>query len=351
MKFAPFVPPPALTGDLPRPPLSPNGDISPTPWGRQGEAFLPCLTGLCLPRNAGEMSRRARGGFADDFYTHTDGAFFLTNIVFFDKLHKISLTCKANFMRVASQRENVNRRNNNKGGIFMKLIVRKRNPLFALLFLAAALSLSVSARAAATVTSDMTAWSSGEYEVTGDVTIATRIQVSGSVTLTLTSGTLTAPKGIGVTEGNSLTINGTSGALLVSGYTSGYAGIGGNGNDNYDGTENCGSITINGGSVTVIEGGSGAAGIGGGRDGGCGTIRITGGTVNATGGYAGAGIGNGVDVRSGGSITISGGTVNATGGGGAAGIGSGFNPSLLGQNSSAPSITITGRQRHRAGRL
>ena len=125
------------------------------------------------------------------------------------------------------------------------------------------------------------------------------------MTLTLTAGTLTAPKGIHVGAGAGLTIRGTSGTLLVDDVDKRNAGIGGD---------------------------EGEA---------CGTIAISGGTVTVTGGYAAAGIGGGANVASGGSITISGGKVTATGGGGA-GIGGGFNPSYVGKRAVGPDITITG---------
>ena len=168
--------------------------------------------------------------------------------------------------------------------------------------------------AATTITASATTWSNGEYLLNGDVTISSRIEVSGAVTLTLTRGTLTAPKGIHVAEGNSLTINGTSGTLLINGLDSDndddnhFAGIGGNW------SEACGAIVINGGSVTVTSGG-----------------------------FGGPGIGNGPNVSSGGSITINGGRINVTGGGGAAGIGGGQNALLiLSSAHSGPAVTITG---------
>ena len=130
--------------------------------------------------------------------------------------------------------------------------------MFALLILAA-LSLTISARAATTITSAATTWTSGEYRLAGNVTISSRVNVTGNVTLNLVSGTLSVPKGIRVSEGNSLTINGTSGKLVIDDCESRQAGIGGD-----DGNA-CGTIVINGGSVNVT-GGYGAAGIGNGPD-------------------------------------------------------------------------------------
>ena len=59
------------------------------------------------------------------------------------------------------------------------------------------------------VTSGSTSWTEGWYIVESDVTIGSRITVSGTVHLILADGlTLTAPKGIEVAKGNSLTIYG-----------------------------------------------------------------------------------------------------------------------------------------------
>ena len=60
------------------------------------------------------------------------------------------------------------------------------------------------------LTSTTTSWTNGNTYVTnGNVTIADRITVEGNVTLILTDGyTLTAPNGIEVRVGNSLTIEG-----------------------------------------------------------------------------------------------------------------------------------------------
>lgn len=80
-----------------------------------------------------------------------------------------------------------------------------------------------------------------------------------------------------------------------------------------------GSLTISGSGKLNAYGGTNASGIGGSSSRDCGSITINSGTVNATGGSScGAGIG-GKTVSS---ITITGGTVNATGFGTAAAIGS-----------------------------
>ena len=107
--------------------------------------------------------------------------------------------------------------------------------------------------------------------------------------------------GIFVPEGKTLTIRG-SGSLAAS--SNGYApGIGA-------GTDSCGNIVINGGTITAT-GGVSAAGIGGSFHTECGDITISGGTVTAAGGDYSPGIGSG---RTGvcGGITISGGRVTAT---------------------------------------
>ena len=86
-----------------------------------------------------------------------------------------------------------------------------------------------------------------------------------------------------------------------------------------------GIVTIHGGTV-ISTGGISAAGVGGGDGGSGGIININDGTVTATGGLFGAGLGGGEN-GSGGAIYISGGTVTATGGNGGAGLGGGENGS------------------------
>ena len=168
-----------------------------------------------------------------------------------------------------------------------------------------------------TVTATTTAMTSGIYRVSSNVTVDERIVVTGDVTLILDEGkTLTALKGIDVSSGNMLTIEGM-GSLYATGDNYA-AGIGGG--DNGSG----GTITINGG--TVIATGNNGAGIGGGDNGSGGTITINGGTVTATGGLGAAGIGGG-NGGSGGIINIINGTVTATGGMYGAGLGGGENGS------------------------
>ena len=177
------------------------------------------------------------------------------------------------------------------------------------------------AESATVVESSTTSWNAGWYVVNSNVTISSRITVSGEVNLILADGyTLTASQGITVDGSNSLTIYGqTSGTGTLKATTNNAAaGIGGL-------YAAGGTITINGGTVEAT-GGGGAAGIGGGLGGAGGTITINGGTVTATGGSGGnggAGIGGG-SAGAGGSVTITGGTVTATGRGTyGRGIGSG----------------------------
>lgn len=184
------------------------------------------------------------------------------------------------------------------------------------------------------------------YVVNSNVTIDTRITVTGDVHLILADGnTLTASKGIYVGSGSSLTIYGQStgddaGQLKAKAtYLTGYAGIGGN----KDGEAAHGNITINGGIITAESVGD-AAGIGSGSGRGAsdkpnGTITINGGSVTATGGSNGAGIGGGFfNQITDGAIVINGGTVIANGGTNAAGIGSGYSD----QQENGRSITISG---------
>ena len=111
--------------------------------------------------------------------------------------------------------------------------------------------------------------------VNGDITISSRISVTGDVHLILADGCkLTANVGIGV-----------SGSLIIYGQSTDNTSMG----------------------KLAATGDTGGAAISGG------TITIHGGTVTATGGNGGAGI-------SGAGVTIHGGTVTATGGNGGAGI-------------------------------
>ena len=180
------------------------------------------------------------------------------------------------------------------------------------------------------VTSSTTELTTGAYDVAYDVTIGSRIAITGDVTLNLCGGaTLNAPKGIELTSGNSLTINGP-GALVINNCDENKSGIG---------ASSVGTLVINGGTINVT-GGEFGAGIGGdfGNTSG-GSITINGGVVNATGGTCGAGIGSGYCDGSGergvcGDIIINGGQVTATGNRESEGIG-------LGRNISNSSGTLT----------
>ena len=134
----------------------------------------------------------------------------------------------------------------------------------------------------------------------------------GSNTVTGASGNAAIKIG---GSGTTLTITG-SGSLTVNGGSS--AAAIGTGYAYYNGSNKCGTITINGGSVTAY---GGYAGIGtGGADQSssneCVAITINGGTVNATGGNFSAGIGTGNANNSGsnkcGTITISTGVTSVT---------------------------------------
>ncbi len=236
------------------------------------------------------------------------------------------------------------------------------------------------------VTDSITSWTDGWYVVNSNVTISSRINVSGTANLILADNyQLTASKGIGIGESANIkfyaqSLGDNAGRLIASP------------GDGYDATigptygEECGNITIHGGNITATGSERGPA-IGSSYIGGAGDITIYGGNINATGtssGYAavigtgeagtvnniiinggnitasvgenglgaaigtaqsngsnvgsivinggtvtanayryGAGIGS-AEQGSCGSITINGGNINATGGFSAAGIGAGF---------------------------
>jgi len=116
-------------------------------------------------------------------------------------------------------------------------------------------------------------------------------------------------------QGKTLTIQGT-GSLNVQG-GSNAAGIGGGSGIT------CGNISLKGGAITAC-GGQYGAGIGSGQGGTCGNIEIVGGEITATGGEGAAGIGSGSGINTVcGNIYLYGGIINACGSDGAAGIGSG----------------------------
>lgn len=183
------------------------------------------------------------------------------------------------------------------------------------------------------VTENLTTWDAGHYEVTGEVTINSRVTVNGDVYLRLNEGShLTVIGGIGLNgESSNITIDNVhydprNGELTVAGVGLYNAGIGGS-------KTPAGNITILGGTVTV-SGGQFGAGIGSGYGSSVGKITIGRGVVNATGGQFGAGIGSGYN-GSASEISISGGTVNVTGGQFGAGIGTGTSATV-------GTITISG---------
>ena len=162
---------------------------------------------------------------------------------------------------------------------------------------------------ATAVTSDVKEMKDGIYCVHKDVTIEDRITIKGDVVLYLGAGTLTAKKGIELSEGTSLTIEGP-GTLVIDNCDYGKSGIG---------AYRVGTLTINEGTIRVT-GGVNAAAIGGDLSNATGgSITINGGVVHATGGDLAAGIGGGADVKVGhfgvcDDITINGGQVTAKGG-------------------------------------
>ena len=160
------------------------------------------------------------------------------------------------------------------------------------------------------VTSATTTLTTGEYVLNSNQDVNERITISGDVVLHLCEGfTYTAKKGIELSEGNSLTIDGF-GTLIIDGCDSGKSGIGAN---------SVGLLTISGVTVNVT-GGDYAAAIGGDKNNAKGgSITINGGAVNAKGGKLAAGIGGGADDQPGhygvcGDITINGGQVTAQSG-------------------------------------
>lgn len=170
---------------------------------------------------------------------------------------------------------------------------------------------------------DTTEKISGTYTVPENgYTFDNRVVCDGDVTIVLTEGaTLNISKGISVTDGASLTIEG-KGSLIIDNVDDNNAGIGG------DEDESLSSLTVNGGNI-LVKGGENAAGIGGGKNGFVGKVTINGGSVTATGGNYGAGIGTGYLLEENGddasedAIQIKGGVVTATGGTDAGGIGEG----------------------------
>lgn len=186
------------------------------------------------------------------------------------------------------------------------------------------------------VTAEDTVWGADDgaehwLVAEGDVTIDGRVAVAGDASLILADGaTLVIDGGIDVPAGAGFTIYAQSdgdnqGILEAYGEEfsgEGSAGIGGNEED-----VNFGDIVICGGLI-YAEGGSRAAGIGGGGlylndDVVDGAVSIVDGDVYALGGQYAAGIGSG-GVGTPCAITITGGTIAATGGVQADDIGNGY---------------------------
>ena len=159
------------------------------------------------------------------------------------------------------------------------------------------------------------------WVVTESLTLNDRITTDTYPHLILCDGvTLTVPKGIQVQGATRLRIYAQSrgenaGALVINGVENQNAGIGSNA------VNPCGTISIEGGRITVTGSGGGAA-IGSGSSGSGGSITIHRGEVTATGGDYGAAIGGGRN-SDGGTVTIHNGKVTAIGGSYAAGIGGG----------------------------
>lgn len=122
-----------------------------------------------------------------------------------------------------------------------------------------------------------TVLATGRYTIDRDVSISSRVTVSGNAVLVLSDGfTLTASNGISVNDGYSLRIEASgsgSGNLYAIG-AGGNAAIGGNSGNA------AGAITITGGNVTANSS-EGGAGIGGGSGCTAGTVIISGGTITA----------------------------------------------------------------------
>ena len=172
---------------------------------------------------------------------------------------------------------------------------------------------------------------------------------AGGATITL-EGTNTVKgfwkyyPGVFVPKGKTLTIKG-SGSLAAN--SNGYgAGIGGcyavDSSSHISKEEgSCGTIVIEGGTITATGGMSAGIGCSYGSD--CDGVTIKGGTVTATGGTMAAGIGSGDSNSVCGPISISGGTVTAKGGEYAAGIGSAQTESSCGDILiSGGTVTATG---------
>lgn len=163
----------------------------------------------------------------------------------------------------------------------------------------------------------------GWYVVNGNVSIPSRIEVTGDIRLILADGaTLTAKEGIHLPASQSLTIYGgekKTGKLVISARGGGSALIGGNGGSTQM-PETCGNLNIHSGSLDVTSEDSFTTAIGGGYGtkhaggNGC-TFTMYGGSVRASATGDGAAIGGGAANNqaggNGGTVNIFGGTVRA----------------------------------------
>ncbi|MDY5414359.1 S-layer homology domain-containing protein [Anaerotignum sp.] len=195
------------------------------------------------------------------------------------------------------------------------------------------------AASATQVTSSDTQWQNGWYVVDSDVTINERVTVAGSVQLILANDcTLTAQKGINVSENNSFTVYAQSTDENAGKLTAGY-------DDRFDSCiggkrrETNGNITINGGTIRLSS--SNGAGIGSGRErNSTGDITINGGHIHIST-SSGAGMGAGAGAQNDSNITINGGNIDITVEAASAGIGGGSGAGTKYGNNNG-TIRITG---------
>ena len=134
------------------------------------------------------------------------------------------------------------------------MIVKKALMLFIGLLTTTAIWADINLIADGSTVSTSTTWTNCTVNVTGSgmLTFTQRITISGNVTLNLGVGsTLVATKGIELSAGNTLTIDG-SGSLTAQG-EDGKSAIG---------SLHCGNLIVNDGNISAT-GGDGAAGIGG----------------------------------------------------------------------------------------
>ena len=134
------------------------------------------------------------------------------------------------------------------------MIVKKALMLFIGLLTTTAIWADINLIADGSTVSTSTTWTNCTVNVTGSgmLTFTQRITISGNVTLNLGAGsTLIATKGIELSAGNTLTIDG-SGSLTAQG-EDGKSAIG---------SLHCGNLIVNDGNISAT-GGDGAAGIGG----------------------------------------------------------------------------------------